>query len=533
MKKLSLIIFVLLCSKLVSFAQSAEEGMYDWYADQTTKSKSILEKLVSSNNIEAALYLGSILESEGKADEALKIYQKFATNTENESLAKVAEGRAFLINNDRVEGNKSIEKAARSSRNKDLKVLCIAAESYIYGKGKDLNAAVSYLEKAQEVGASKYPRTYMVLGEFYRILNDGGKAVTNYEFAHDYNKTSAAPFYKIAEIYTQAQNKAETLKALEKAIAVDQNFAPAYRLLGEQYFEQNYYQKAKESYDKYASLKPALTIDEKITYANILYVSDDYDKLIPLTEEIIKVDQSKNYLVRLLGYAYLKKKDYQKGLSYMEQFFQKAPADKILTSDYENLGRLQSALGQDSLAIISMSKAILMDSTKTQLYGSLGEMQLKAKRYSEAASNLQKFISTGEGLTTNDYYNLGRAYYYNQNYDKSELAFAKVQEYLKENPIGYLWGFRARKQQDPDAEVDPQGYGKAKDQALELIRVINLTPENQAKYKKDLIDANYYLAYYSFIKNEVDNSKMYCNKVLELDSSNADAAGLLEHLNSN
>ena len=51
MKKLSLIIFVLLCSKLVSFAQSAEEGMYDWYADQTTKSKSILEKLVSSNNI--------------------------------------------------------------------------------------------------------------------------------------------------------------------------------------------------------------------------------------------------------------------------------------------------------------------------------------------------------------------------------------------------------------------------------------------------------------------------------------------------
>ena len=78
--------------------------------------------------------------------------------------------------------------------------------------------------------------------------------------------------------------------------------------------------------------------------------SDQKIMPVPLKyiEEVLKVDNSRNYLNRLAGYSAYEKKpqDLEKAKTYMETFFKNAKDENIITRDYAYYGRILIQIGQ-------------------------------------------------------------------------------------------------------------------------------------------------------------------------------------------
>lgn len=121
-----------------------------------------------------------------------------------------------------------------------------------------------------------------------------------------------------------------------------------------------------------------------------------------------------------------------------------------------------------------------------------------------------------------DYYGLGRAYYYNSQFEKADTTFQKLIEMQPARTIGYVWMSKVKANQDPNSE-----QGLAKPFFEKVVEIGSVEPE---KNKKDLIDAYKYLGYYHYLKIEIPISISFWKKVLELDPNDAQALGVLKEL---
>jgi hypothetical protein len=99
----------------------------------------------------------------------------------------------------------------------------------------------------------------------------------------------------------------------------------------------------------------------------------------------------------------------------------------------------------------------------------------------------------------------------------------KVIEAQPEMPVGYFWRGRTNSQLDPKSD---QGLAKPYYETY----ISKVKPEEAEKNKKDLIEAYNYLAAYYAAKKDCPNVKLYMQKVLELDPSNAQAKKVIAGL---
>ncbi len=208
---------------------------------------------------------------------------------------------------------------------------------------------------------------------------------------------------------------------------------------------------------------------------------------------------------------------YTDGLIAIELFLSKASEKKILSSDYEYYGKLLVKTGNDSLSIDKLRLAIGKDTSKTELWGELGTILLKMKKYPEAIESFNRKIKAGKGVDVNDYYQLGRSYYYSNQFGKADTAFLQITLMRADIPIGFFWRGRANAKMDPKSEKFP-----GKPYYEEYISKIK--PEEVEKNKKDLIEAVSYLAgYYYFIEKDYAKCKCQWEKVKTLDPANENA----------
>ena len=135
----------------------------------------------------------------------------------------------------------------------------------------------------------------------------------------------------------------------------------------------------------------------------------------------------------------------------MDKFFVKANPKKILASDYENYGKLLSKVGKDTLAIVNVKKATMLDSTKSETFNTLAELYTKNKQYKEAAATYASKIKNGKKISNVDYYKYGTALYYANDYNKADTAFIKVLEIDPAFVGGYLWRAKCNAQLDPES----------------------------------------------------------------------------------
>ena len=125
----------------------------------------------------------------------------------------------------------------------------------------------------------------------------------------------------------------------EQAIALDKNYAPAYRELGQLYSLAGRFKESKTNFETYLTLTNQ-NIPAKIRYVNALFYSKSYGDVIKNVEDIFAVDQSRTYLNRIAGYSSYEQGNYADALKYMDKLFAQLPADRILKKDYIYYARI-------------------------------------------------------------------------------------------------------------------------------------------------------------------------------------------------
>ena len=529
MKRIALL-FVILTNGILVIAQEADiksanaeikkaERLVD--IDQSIKAMEVLDQAISANPAVTKLYyyLGYVQLKTGENGKALKTFEKGVSLNDKDAINHVGLGAIRMIEKKPTEAKVFFDKALALSKSKDVAVLQAIAEAYLVD-AKYAETALKFLEKAKSLDPNN-PKTYMLMGEVDLFQNKGGPAISNCERAARLYPSNGKPYYNIALVYMRSQNYALAEENFQKAISVDSEFTLAYKELGELYYSMKDGEKAVKAYESY--LKMTENPEEgMVRYAFFLFMSKNYAKATEVFRRQLEKPDVTPTTLKYAAYAEVEAGNLAEAQKVFEKYFAAVPVDKIEASDYSYNGKLLQKLNQDSLAVISFRKSLALNPAQEDIALLCAEALLKGKRFPESIEAYVSLMKIRKKPLSLDYYGLGRAYYYNSQFEKADTAFQKLIEMQPARTIGYVWMSKVKANQDPNSE-----QGLAKPFFEKVIEIGSIEPE---KNKKDLIDAYKYLGYYHYLKIEIPVSISFWKKVLELDSSDAQAIGVLKEL---
>ncbi len=542
MKKLTIAASLLFIALITANAQTLKDAIRLTDNEQLEKAASAYKALIQGqpNNGDNYFYFGENYFKAGDLDSAKIMYDAGSKVNATNPLCHVGLGKIGWNRNNTKEAKSEFFAAltAISDKNKSSSltpqqkavVYMKIAEVYIQSPIKDLPEAMKLLGQAQNLDA-RNPEVFLLIGDNYleqATSTSGNSAIDNYKQAFKLDTNSAKAKLRMGQLYGRARNYQEALKQYQEALKKEPGFAPAYREIAELYYKAGQYGSAISNYKKYLELNSG-SCSARVRYASFLYLAKKYEDAVNEINEIRKSCPDVNLLNRLLAYCYYEmgnKDNFPAGLKAIEDFLKKAPADKILASDYEYYGKLLSKTGNDSLAAIKLKDAISKDSTKYDLYFELAFIYIKTKKYDDAIYWLNKKINSGAEVSVNDYNYLGRSYYSLgatrrekkddkgavESFTKADTSYGMVIKLKPELPLGYFWKARVLSNLDPDNKkfLARPWY----EQYAKMIK-----PEDREKNKRDLEEAFSYLGFYYFVQKEYGASKFCWQQVKDMAAS--------------
>jgi tetratricopeptide (TPR) repeat protein len=438
------------------------------------------------------------------------------------------------------------------------------AESYIRFEEVDTSKALPFIRQAVSIDP-RNSEMYIIAGDIYILVNDGSKAIKNYNLAQDWDLQSPAANMKIGSIYVKGRNLMAAIPYYEQAIALDQNYAPAYRELGQLYSMAGRFNDSKRYFEKYLELTQG-NIPAKIRYVNALFYAKEYEEVIKNVEEIFAIDNSRTYMNRIAGYSAYEEGNFDLAAQYMDRLFSDLSADRLIKKDWiyyarilarknqdysklvieadnetDELSKLQARYATlkspakekakadiDALAAkVEVHKAAIAQAEKElskafeayekaiyfteeedlNLIYEKGTVQYSARRYADAATTWSRLLEKGRD-TENDFIQVGRAYYQDKQFDKADEIFGKMIAKYPDNLQGYLWMANTASAKDPDSE---QGLAKPKFQAL-----LQKASVDSVKNVKEMYDALRYLGYEALQTKRYDDAKAYYSRMMNL-----------------
>ncbi len=517
-------------------AQTVQEAIKKTENERYEAASSDFKALIAKepNKGDYYFYYGENFFKNDDLDSAMIMYKKGSETSAMYPLNYVGIGKVFLFQNKESDANTNIFKAktlADDKTNKGVKALTLMKIAEAYTKApmyKNLPEAIKLLNEATKLD-SKNPEVYILKGDALLEQNptDGGAPIKEYDKAFDLDKKSVKAILRKGKLYERGRNYTEALKYYKDAEAIDLNFAPAYREKAEIYIKAARYKEAIENYKKYLELNNSPAARVRMAYA--LYQAKQYQDAVTEIEQITAQDPNQSpYLYRVLGYSYYEvgdktdKEAFKKGINAINNFFEKTEGKdfKYIPDDYKYKGLLLSKTGQDSLGVIELEKAIKLDSVANcELWGDIGKIWIKAKRYDKSIAAYNNKARCTKGLTGQDNYDLGRAYFYGpKDFVKADTCFSKLCQASPTYPVGYFWRAKANVQQDLKNEkwLAKPFYEKG----MELVK-----PEERAtpSYKSNVIEACEYLGYYWVTKKDYVKAKEYFNIIKDIDPNNKKA----------
>lgn len=501
------------------FSQTLTEAIKQTTNEQFEKADATFNTLLSAqpNNGEIYFYLGENHFKNEYMEKANTTYQKGADVNATNPFPYVGLGKIQWYQGKQAEAKANFYKATTLAAGKNATVLIKIAEVYIDAETKDFTEANKLLDLAQKL-EPKNPEVLLLKGDaVLEQSNDGSKAIAYYEEAAKLDPKSVTAILRIGKLWNRSKNYNAALDSYKKASLIDSSFAPAYREMAEIYARAGQFNNAVAKYKRYLEINN--DCDARGRYAGFLLEAKYYLESIAAAKEALKCDPNNVYLYRYLAYAYFEVSppDFVLGLEGSNTFFSKTNADtKIIPKDYEYHAKLLSKNGKDSLALIDFTKALQLQPEKVELNGDIATTYMKMKKYPEAIAYYDKKI-VGNKANINDYFGLARAYYFSKDFIKADSATSQMIRSQPELALGYLWKAKVNVQQDLKNEkwlAKPfyeQYIAKAK-------------PEEN---KKDLIEANTYLAAYYAKNKDCPNTILYFTKVLELDPANSQAKNFI------
>jgi tetratricopeptide (TPR) repeat protein len=531
------------------FAQSLTDAKKAIDAEQYQKAKSMLKNLTvtQSSKDENYFYLGQVYLKQDYIDSAKASFLKGISVNPKSALNTVGLGTI-----DRIEKNEASAKAnfdkALSLAGKDDKPYIYVAKAYLR-KPYMAKEAIAVLEKGKTVSkdALKDPEIFTTLGDAYGTMNDNSNAASQYLSATELDPNSPVIAVSLGVIWKEANNYEDATAKFQEALKKDPNFGPAYREMAESDLKQAANDpkvtvaKRKEGadfYKKYLDLTDR-SVESRVRYADFLITAGDFKQLEVEANDLAKLDKANLRVYRYLAIANYENGNYAQGLTNINKFIKEADPKRILPIDYIYLGRLQIKTGQDSLGILSVRKAISLDTTQVDLYNELATALYGKKKYVEAGDAYKKYISSSRKVKLTDYYKEGLAYYFgfedqtaafektkavkpdSSLLAKADSAFSYVVQKTAANPYAPAILYRAYVNDEKELDREKNYKGYAKPFYEKYVEVVSPKTPYDDQTKRSLIGAYAYLGYYyEFAAKDQAKADELWNKAKEIDPAN-------------
>jgi cytochrome c-type biogenesis protein CcmH/NrfG len=515
-------------------AQTLEEGKKLLYYERFQSASEKLSKVVEADpaNIEAVYWLGQAHIDRKDSLKAKDLYAKALQTNGNALILLAGMGQIELMEGKKDQARQRFETALDLNKKKnDIAVYNAVALANIKPRSGDLAYALEKLNAATLVKNFRNAETYLLMGDAYRKLIDGGNAVSSYNKALAIDPKYAAAKHRIGKVYLTQNNKEFFLPAFEDAVQMDPGYTPSY-------FELFYYwyfrdvNRAAQYLDKYienADQGP----DMEYLKTDFLYASGKFgeskDKAKSLIAQYGKDVTPRMY--RLVAYTSDTTGDLQGAIDAMNKFLTLAGQEEILSSDYEEMSHIYSKMaGQEQEAFRYLEMAVNKDTlieNKVKYIAKAAALAKKTGNRKAEAYWLGIAYKAKKNPNQNDLYNWGLSSYQSGNYALSDSIFCNLYQTNYPNEIyGYLWC--ARSKQAMDDSVNSKGL------AVESYKMLaeKARQFDPVKYKTQAVSSYFFLVqYYNDIAKDRPTAIGYCEKILEVDTANADARRIKDILN--
>jgi len=522
-------------------AQTLQDGINsvdsDKYAQAKTNFTDMIAKAPTAENY---FYLGNTFLRQGDPD-----YAK-ATESFNKGLA--ADSKSYL---NRIglatvklgKGDKSaiaeIQKVVTDSKEKDAEVLFRAAEALtLFEKNNSPDLAIQFLNKAIERAQKKEvpANYYYTLGDAYRLKKIPGDAMSAYDKALPLAKNKASVYTRMGTLWMAAQQWKLAKESIDKAIAVDPTYAPAYKALAS--YDIRYQENAKATqdlinYTKYADEDPYTLLE----ISKLYFTNEDYTNSKAVLDKIFdKINDPIKFKLR--AYQLYADGKYADAKQNMDTFVSQAEQSRVQPSDQGLQGLIaaglaktetdaakKSALNAEAQQKIAIAKAAKDETMKWDMelakISGGGASQADADSGPTNANiDALKKQAAADPKNTDVLYKLATAYQDAKNWNGAILTWQKVIVLLPDwAPAYYSQGYSY--QQAGNNEAAKLAYEKF---------IATVKPADQEANKQILSYAYFAVAYISKT-SDVAKAKDYVAKSLQLDPTYQDAVKLNAELN--
>ncbi|WP_301923272.1 lipopolysaccharide assembly protein LapB [Ferruginibacter sp.] len=510
-------------------AQTIDQAKSLLYYERYKSARAAFEKLVAANpnDVDAVYWLGQTMISPDDktakdVSDAKALYQKTLLANSNSALLLAGIGHIELLEGKDQDARNHFETAISISQGKSVPVLNAVGFANVNAKNGDAAYAIEKLKLAiAAVKKMNDPDVYVNLGDAYKKTGDGGQAQIAYEAALTLNPKYARASYRIGKIYqTQGATQEEIyMRYYNEAIAKDPAYAPVYENLYNLYYTTDV-PKSAQYLDKFL----ANTDDNPrncYLRASILYAQALFADAVKKADECI--GSSSTPYPKLFGikaYAYNKLNDSINAKASFEKYFQLADTSIIGMGDYSTYASLLLKFpGNDSIAGSYVDKAVALDTLEANKVTYLKAMAANyetQKKFKEAAVWYNKVVNVKKAPGKVDLYNAGYNYFRTGKYDAAINIFTLFRQKFPEDAFGYYmvakskWG------------IDSLMAQAAANADFEKTIAVGMT--DSVKYKPQIIGSyKYFVAYYANIKKDNATAIEYCDKILALDPSDAEA----------
>jgi tetratricopeptide (TPR) repeat protein len=491
-------------------AQDMSEAIKMFNYERFESAKKLLSPLAATN-AQANYYLGLTELEMGNTQTARDIFAKMPTDAANATgLARV-----LFTEKKKEEAMKFLTTLVGKAKKKELaSTLKYAADAITYTYGGDLNKAVEWYQKSNELAESA--ETYLAMGDAYNdIQGGGGNAMSRWEDAVTKMSNPSLAYYKMGKLWYDSKNYDSAIACYNRASAIDASNPLPYRSFADSYYKINKYALAKQNIEKFLKVSDNSLADQ-LYYLNILYLGGDYKEAIGKIDELLGKGVDQPYMHRLKGYSNMQLNNYAEALANMDKFFTKVEKTNIIPLDYSNYAKiLMNTPGKEASASEYFQKSLDIDtaSNKSGAYRELAEGFKNNNDFKNAAIWYNKLIEKNpNNVEMLDYYYAGYSNYYIDDYAKATEQFKQLELVYPEDPTGIYWQAKVASAVDKDTKT-----GAAAELYKSYLAKVGNAPDRQA----DIAVAYEYLALLAYNKKDMTNAASYAAKALVANPSSS------------
>lgn len=522
-------------------AQTVQDGINSIDSDKYAQAKTNFTNMIASApTAENYFYLGNTYLKQGEPD--------YVAATENFNKGLAADSKSYLNKLGLAtvklgKGDKNaiaeIQKIVTDSKEKDAEVLFRAAEALtLFEKNNSPDLAIQYLNKAIERAEKKGvpAHYYYTLGDAYRLKRMPGDAMSAYDKALPLAKNKASVYTRIGTLWMAAQQWQQAKTSIDKAIATDPSYAPAYKALAA--YDIRYQQNAKATqdlinYTKYADEDPYTQLE----IAKLYFTNEDYANSKQVLDKIFdKINDPIKFKLR--AYQLYADGKYAEAKQNMDNFVSQADKSRVQPADQGLQGLIaaglaktekdtakKAALTSEAQQKIAIAKAAKDETLKWDMElvkiagGGASQADIDAGPTNPTIEGLKQKVAAN-AQDSDSLFKLATAYQDAKNWNGAIATWQKMNALLPDWAPGY-YSLGYSYQQAGNNDAAKMAYEKF---------ISTVKPAEQDANKQTLAYAYFAVAYMSK-DSDLAKAKDYVAKSVQLDPTYQDAVKLNAELN--